>query len=204
MKDDCAIIVFAKDPVPGHAKTRLIPALGAEGAARLALRMLRETLSSAVAAGAGPVELCCTPDQTSAVVRDEAARHGLGLTAQGEGDLGERMCRALARQLAVHPRAIVIGTDCPTLHPQVLRHAARLLRTKQAVFAPASDGGYVLVGLAAPLPALFQDIPWSTGAVMARTRERIARLGIAAAELPLMHDVDEAQDLVHVPTGWLG
>jgi len=203
MKDDCAIIVFAKDPVPGHAKTRLISALGADGAARLALRMLRETLSSAVAAGTGPVELCCTPDQGGVVLREEAARHGVELNAQGEGALGERMYRALARQLALHPRAILIGTDCPSLRPEVLQHAANLLRSKQAVFAPACDGGYVLVGLSRPIPALFQDIPWSTPAVMERTRERIARLGIPVAELPMMHDVDEAQDLVHVPAGWL-
>lgn len=196
------MIVFAKAPVPGYAKTRLIPALGSAGAASLATRMLHETLTRAVEAVIGPVELCCTPDATDTTLIEAAQRYGATLTHQGEGDLGQRMHRALARCLQVANSAIVIGTDCPGLGVRELQVAARYLADHPAVFAPAADGGYVLVGMSSTLPSLFEDIAWSTEHVMAQTRRRLSGLGLIAAELPIMHDVDTPEDLVHVPKEW--
>lgn len=199
----CAVIVFAKAPLPGYAKTRLEPVLGPQGAARLAARMIEETLKRAIAAEVGPVELCCAPDASHWKFQQAAALHGIALTAQGAGDLGERMNRALTRSLKNHRRVVLIGTDVPDLGPVQLREAAQALLSQPAVFAPAVDGGYVLVGLAQPMPLLFRGIAWSTRDVMTQTRQRLNKLGVTATELALMRDVDEAEDLAYLPREWL-
>ena len=200
---ECALIVFAKAPIPGHAKTRLARSIGDEAAARLSARMLAETLRHALEADIGTVELCCTPDATHAEFRSAAAAHGLRLTVQGDGDLGARMGRALTRGLRAHRRVLLIGTDAPALDAVRLREAAAALHVHAAVLVPAVDGGYVLVGLNSPMPSLFEDIAWGTSKVMAQTRERLRALCIDAAELPAVHDVDEPEDLMHVPKAWL-
>jgi uncharacterized protein len=145
---DTALIVFAKAPEAGRAKTRLIPALGAEGAAALAARLLDHALQQAAEAGLAALELCVAPDATHPLLLAAASRHGAALTLQGEGDLGARMQRALSRRLALHERVLLIGTDAPSLDARVLRAAAAALDGHDAVFVPALDGGYALVGLA--------------------------------------------------------
>ena len=192
------IIVFAKAPVAGQAKTRLIPALGAQGAAQLAERLMHAALAHAVQAQLGAVELCVTPDRTHSAFVDAAQRHGVTLTEQGDGDLGERMARAFERALRTQTQALLIGTDAPGLDAAYLRAAAQALRSTDAVFGPAADGGYTLVGLQRPAPALFMQMHWSHERVMAHTRERLAQAGLRHVELPLLHDVDEPADLVHL------
>jgi len=203
MNQYCAIIILAKAPVAGLAKTRLIPALGAQGAAMLAQRMLDETLAAATNADVGPVTLSCTPDVHHLAFAAAARRYGIALTEQGEGDLGVRMHRALTTALQSCAAAIVIGTDCPTLNAVQLQLAAHALQSAPAVFIPATDGGYVLAGLARPMPTLFESIAWSTDAVMAQTRERLAQIGVIAAELPPMQDIDLPADLIHLPPEWM-
>lgn len=202
-RHDTALIVFAKAPVAGLAKTRLIPALGAEGAAALAARLLRHTLAQGAAAGFGALELCATPDATHPALVAAAREHGAVLAVQGEGDLGARMQRALGRRLATHARALLIGTDAPALDAAVLHAAAAALAAHDAVFVPALDGGYALVGLAAHAPErLFADIAWSTPQVMATTLERAAELGLRTALLAPLPDIDEPADLIHLPAHW--
>jgi uncharacterized protein len=198
-----AVIVFAKAPVPGLAKTRLAPALGAAGAAALAERMLCHALSQAAAADVGPVELCAAPDAAHPALRAAAAGHGASLTEQGTGDLGLRMHRALARSLMRHGRALLIGTDAPALNATVLRAASRALLDHDAVFVPALDGGYALVGQRLADPRWFSDMSWGHGRVMEHTRERLRAAGVRWAELPAVADIDAAADLVHLPAGWL-
>lgn len=200
----CAVIVFAKAPVAGLAKTRLAPVLGRAGAARLAERLLQAAVRSALAARIGPVELCCTPDIGHPAFAGIARRHPVRLDAQGDGDLGDRMARALGRVLDRHRRAVLIGTDVPALDAAYLRQAAAALLDHEAVFGPATDGGYTLVGLSTPAPvALFRDIAWGTAQVMHQTRQRLALLGLRHVELPALPDVDEPGDLRHVPARWL-
>lgn len=206
---DTSLIVFAKAPVAGQAKTRLIPALGAEGAAALAARLLQHALAQGAAAGFGALELCATPDARHPALVAAAQAHGASLGVQGDGDLGARMRRALSRRLATHARVLLIGTDAPALDTAVLQAAAAALATHDAVFVPALDGGYALVGLARPLqrpheaPArLFDGIAWSTAAVMATTRARAAELGLRTALLAPLADIDEPADLAHLPAGW--
>lgn len=198
------VIVFAKAPVAGLAKTRLAPALGAEGAAQLARRLLKHAVAQALAAGLGPVDLCVTPDRRQADFQQLAAHPGLQLSDQGDGDLGARMARALERQLATSPAALLIGTDAPLLDAAYLQQAALLLQSNDAVFGPAADGGYVLVGLRRPMPGLFEGMRWSHPAVMADTRQRAARAGLRHAELAVLHDIDEPADLAHLPASWRG
>ena len=197
-----ALIVFAKAPVAGTVKTRLIPALGAAGAAALAAWLLERTLAAGMAAGFDQVELCVAPDTSHPAFGALAAAHRLTLTVQGEGDLGARMDRALTRVLREHHHALLIGTDAPALDTARLRDAARALHDADAVFVPALDGGYALVGLRRAQPALFQGIAWSTGQVMAQTRERARAAGLTWTERDPLPDIDEPADLVHLPAGW--
>ena len=203
MNEVCLLIVFAKAPVAGLAKTRLACSIGFEAAARLAGTMLTHTLGSALDSGIGPVELCCAPDTSHEKFHLASAGAAVQLSEQGNGDLGERMARAFARGLTAYRRVVLIGTDAPMLDAGVLRAAADALASHDAVIAPASDGGYVLVGLSRRASGIFKDIDWSTGRVMAQTRQRIATLGLSFQELPTMHDIDEPEDLVHLPPGWL-
>lgn len=199
-----ALIVFAKAPVPGQAKTRLIPALGAEGAARLAEQLLQHTLLQVGDAPVDHLELCVAPDTTHPVF--EQARQAVGerlqLTPQGDGDLGERMHRALSRALVHHHKALLIGTDAPALNASVLAAAGAALDHHDAVFVPALDGGYALIGLTRPAPEFLLGMAWSTHQVMDHTRERARCHGWRWAELPPVADIDEAADLVHLPEGW--
>lgn len=198
------LIVFAKAPVAGQAKTRLIPALDAAGAAALAERLLQHTLATAEAAGFPALELCVSPDTThpafQAVAQQPQAMWTL--TLQGEGDLGARMQRRLHAALASAGPALLIGTDAPALDAALLQAASAALAEHDAVFVPALDGGYALVGLSRPAPQLFEGIAWSTDAVMAQTRERARTTGLRWAELPPVQDIDLPEDLVHLPAGW--
>lgn len=192
------LVVFAKAPQPGAAKTRLIPALGAEGAANLARRMLAHTLQQALAAGAGPVELCMSPAPGDIAWQGVELPAGVTCTAQGEGDLGQRMARAVARATAQGP-VLLFGTDCPALTAAHLMEADRQLARHDAVLLPVADGGYILIGLKAPCPELFTDMPWSTPAVAAETLRRMAALGLRVWQGPTLHDIDEPADLARLP-----
>lgn len=191
------MMVFAKAPTPGAVKTRLIPALGENGAAELQRQLIERTLRTAAAAGLGTVELWCAPGPEDAFLADCAKRHGLGLRAQGEGNLGMRMARALESALATGSPGLLIGCDCPVLTPVYLREAAAALAGgSDAVLGPAEDGGYVLIGLArGPVVQLFEDIAWGTATVMQETRTRLARGRWRWRELAPLWDVDRPEDL---------
>lgn len=197
-----AVAILAKAPVAGLAKTRLIPALGAEGAARLAERLLRHATAQALAAGLGPVTLWATPDLSHPIWTALQQQTGRipALALQPPGDLGHRMEHAFR---ATGGPLLLIGTDMPGLDATVLQAAAAQLSEHDAVLVPALDGGYGLVGLRQATPAalqtLFEDMSWSTATVMATTRQRLAAAGLRHAELPVLPDIDEPADLQHLP-----
>lgn len=198
----CRVVVMAKAPLPGLAKTRLIPALGADGAARLARRMLDHALHQALAAGVGEVELCATPDAAHAAF-DAWRTLPLRWSDQGGGDLGQRMHHAIERALGEARTALLIGTDAPALDAAVLRAAAGALDDHDAVFVPALDGGYALIGVRrAAATLLLGGVAWSTSRVMAVTRERLHAHGWRYAELGPVADIDEPADLRHLPPHW--
>lgn len=197
------IVIFAKAPLPGLAKTRLSPALGAEGAAMLATRLLEHCLSEALAADIGPVELCVWPTTQHSIWQELTIPSTVLWSEQGEGDLGERLARASQRVTSRGEALLLIGTDCPQLNVAVLRRAALALQQHHACMVPVSDGGYALLGLNHHLPSLFSDMPWSTAAVAKLTKQRIHTEGWTFKALESLHDIDEPQDLQWLPTSWL-
>ncbi|HEX3097174.1 MAG TPA: TIGR04282 family arsenosugar biosynthesis glycosyltransferase [Usitatibacter sp.] len=186
--------MFAKAPVPGAVKTRLAGVLGADAAASLHAGLVRHALSTAVHARLGPVSLWCAPDTAHPFFARCAEEFGARLDPQRGDDLGARMRHAFERAWRDGARLLVIGADCPALAVAHLHAAAQALRGKDAVFVPAEDGGYVLVGLARPIEGVFEDVPWGTAAVMTRTRERLRAAGASWTELPPLWDVDRPDD----------
>lgn len=184
-----AVLVFARAPVPGRAKTRLVPALGAWGAARLQARLTARTLQ---VAGAFPVQLHGT------------SRHGyfrslpFPFFVQRGDDLGARMQHAVVRALRRHRTVIVVGTDCPVLTARDLQRAARLLSSHDVVLAPAEDGGYALIGLRKPCAALFEGIEWGSASVLSETISRLRKKGLKWKAIRTVWDVDRPEDLARL------
>lgn len=192
---DLAILVFAKAPVAGAAKTRLIPLLGADGAAELQGRLLRHALATARAAAPAKLDLWCTPDAGHPALVAAAGDADATLQVQSSGDLGERMAQAFVQSLAHTKYAICIGTDCPALTVRHFHDAAAALRAgHDAVISPAEDGGYTLIGLSRNEPRLFAGISWSSDQVMSQTRERLRDCGLRWQELETLWDVDRPED----------
>ena len=185
------VSIFARYPVPGKAKTRLIPAIGEAAAAALHRRLVEHTVAVVQASG-----LPCELRVTGAPLGDFAAWLGrdVPLVAQGNGDLGERLARVPAP-------VMLIGSDCPDLASWHLQQATQALSSNTAVIGPAADGGYWLLGLSRAIPHCFTDISWSTDAVAGQTRTRLADEGITPAELETLHDCDQPEDLARWP--WL-
>jgi hypothetical protein len=187
------IAVFAKAPQPGSTKTRLIPALGAAGAARLQRQLTLNALQLAKRFAPEKVTLWCAPDTRHRFFRALNIHCGIQVCGQSGVDLGDRMAHAFA--VSAGP-TLLIGTDCPALAVEHLEAAARLLcGGRDAVFIPAEDGGYVLVGLRTPQPRLFEDIDWGSERVMAQTRKRLIELGLSWGEPATLWDVDRPADL---------
>lgn len=203
--DPFHIAVFTRAPLPGRAKTRLIPLLGAAGAAALQRQMTLYTLALACSAAPGQVSLWAADAPDDPFFAECARRFGLICHSQCEGDLGARMADCLRRQLLQNERVLLIGTDCLAWSETALQAAARALAAgARMVFTPAEDGGYVLVGarrhgaLEAPPPQAFWEISWGSAQVLAQTRARLAALGWQPGrewrELPSLWDIDTPQD----------
>ncbi len=191
------LIIFTRYPVPGRTKTRLIPALGPDGAAELHRRMTERTLWMARGSGLakpGCLEICYSGGDLRRM------RDWLGETwvyrAQRNGDLGERMAHAIQAGFAAGKRPIVlIGTDCPGLSSAHLRLAFQYLRNHDIVIGPSHDGGYYLLGLRRMVEELFSGIAWGGRRVYAQTLKKAASAGLRIRELPPLPDVDHPQDL---------
>jgi uncharacterized protein len=189
------IQVFAKAPVPGSVKTRLIPQLGAPGAAELYCRLLRRTLATAAVADIGSVELWTTPTQDVSPLQQCGHALDLPVRLQIEGDLGDRMSHALREGLTRAARVLLVGVDIPDMTHEDLRAAHGALGRCDAVLGPAEDGGYWLIGMRRHDHRLFEQIAWSEADVAQRTRERLRVLGWRWHEVPTRWDVDRTEDL---------
>lgn len=187
------IAILAKAPNPGLAKTRLVMMLGVDGAATLQARFIDHVVAAAVAAGVGPITLWGTPDERHPAFRAHAEQHGIALKAQPKGDLGVRMLAAITE---ANGPAIVVGTDCPALTAEHLKASAAVLRDEtDVVLIPSDDGGYVLMGMRKPQPALFADMPWGTETVTFETRRRLTQLNLTWREPAQLWDVDRPTDV---------
>lgn len=197
------IAIFARAPVPGESKTRLIPALGAQGAAQLHHTLINRSLETVHAVNARTVSLWCTPDCAHPDFVAWAQRFNLDLYPQQGANLGARMHHAFAQLCRQRP-TLLIGTDCPALTVAELRAAAAaLLSGDSAVIIPAEDGGYVLIGLRRPSSSLFRGVAWGGNTVMDETRKRMQDAGVQVTELASSWDVDRPADLARLSASGL-
>ncbi|HEY3244453.1 MAG TPA: TIGR04283 family arsenosugar biosynthesis glycosyltransferase [Phycisphaerae bacterium] len=196
-------MVFTRFPVPGRTKTRLIPALGNEGAALLQRGMTLHTLAIAdqfqrARGRDGVPSVEVRYEDGSAALMRAAFGPQRVYRRQPAGDLGTRLQSAFAESFARGARSVIaIGSDCPALEPVLLEQAFAALRTHDLVLGPARDGGYYLIGLTQPRPELFQDIAWGTEHVCEQTRTYAQQMGLVVHLLPVLDDVDEPADLPH-------
>jgi len=195
-QDGLGIAVFARAPVAGEAKTRLIPLLGAERAAGLHASLVCKTLASAVAAKLGDVTLLCAPDTSHSFFEKCRVEFKVRLATQRPGDIGERM---LGTFQAARGPLLLAGSDCPPLSASHFRQCADALRGGlDAVFLPAEDGGYALIGLQRPIASLFLGIEWGTERVMEETRARLRAAALKWSEPAILWDVDRPKDLARL------
>jgi rSAM/selenodomain-associated transferase 1 len=191
------LIIFTRYPEPGRTKTRLIPALGAVGAADLHRRMTEQALTTAsqlAALQAATLEVRYTGGD------DALMRQWLGanllLCAQRGGDLGLRMRDAFHEAFQQGcERVVIIGTDCPGLTADTLAAAFTALRRNDLALGPASDGGYYLIGLRRAIPQLFDGIQWGTDRVLLHTLQIAETLDLRCSLLERLDDVDRPEDL---------
>lgn len=189
---------FAKAPRPGRVKTRLQPALSATEAAAIA-RQLCEHVAGSLAAAARCWDLRLYVDhEQDSFLRALAQRHGMRLFAQGAGDLGQRMARAVCNALAEYPSVIVVGSDCIGYDPVYLEQAMLALREHDAVLGPACDGGYVLIGFSRYREGVFTGPLWGSDRVLEQQRSRFTALGLTWRELAMRADIDRPQDLAQL------
>lgn len=185
--------VFAKPPLPGRVKTRLIPEIGAERAAQVYRYCLEYTLSVALASGL-EYQVFLSDDCDDDLFLDES------FSLQRGHDLGERMYNALRLMLSSESDgAIIIGSDCLDLRPRHLLDAARALSSHELVFGPALDGGFTLIGCSVIDPELFHGVHWSTAGVLEKTLSNAKSLEYRCSLLEPLRDVDTLQDLEHYP-----
>lgn len=191
---DARLMIFAKAPVAGSAKTRLAPTLGEQGAADLHAQLTERILHTAITANLAPVEIWCSPDCSHRFF--QAVTSAVGRRVQHGEDLGERMANAFDAALIHHPYAVLVGTDCPAMTADYLARAFALLDGgADAVLGPAEDGGYVLLGLRRTDKHLFEDVAWGTNRVLDETCERLTALSWRWQELETLWDVDRPEDL---------
>lgn len=193
---DCRLMIFAKAPIPGKVKTRLIPVMGEECASTLYKKMAVYCLTEGVGSGIGPVELWCAPSSDHPFFIDCVRRFHVTIHNQPDGDLGQRMSHAFSEMLKRTSYAILMGSDCPSLNREDIRLAKTALKKgNDAVIVPSEDGGYVLLGLRQSAEELFSGISWGTELVLEETRSSLRRLGWRWQELPKRWDVDRPEDL---------
>jgi uncharacterized protein len=197
-----ALAVFVKAPEPGRVKTRLAREIGPGEAAALYRRLGRAVVAQCGSDDHRTV-VWFAPSEGGAAARSWLS--GLGVAefaAQRSGGLGARLAGTFARHFREGAgRVVVIGSDCPDVDRAVVQRAFQALERHALVLGPSEDGGFYLIGLTAPVPGLFRDVPWSTSAVLEQTVRNAERLGLAATMLPTLRDIDTIEDAIAL--GWL-
>jgi uncharacterized protein len=187
----CSIALLCKAPIPGFAKTRLIPHLGEMDAVHLQEELVMQAVTTALEASVGPVELWCDPDESHPFFGRIMKKYPVRLTSQPPGDLSTRLHTCASGALVTSDAVILMSTDCPIMPAYYLEEAAAALaRGCDAVVGPSEDGAYILLGLKYANEELFSDIPWSTPLVLTKTLARIAQLGWSSHVLATLWDVN--------------
>jgi len=192
-----ALVIFAKQPVPGKVKTRLAKHCGDEVAAEIASVLLTETIKLCAQAWPGPQTLYCWPDPNHDLFRQLADKYKIELESQCSGSLGDKMFDALLTESKRYGSAAVMGTDVPHCSEKILRQAYGLLSAGKSVIGPASDGGYYFIGLQHPDKKLFAGLNWGGENVFDETLTRARDIGTSFDKLEVLRDIDNWQDLVN-------
>ncbi len=193
------LIVFTRYPEPGTTKTRLIKTLSPQGAAAIQKKLTEHTLLQVrkfLQLQAADVIVCHeggSPDQMQKWLGpDFQYQH------QRKGNLGQRMQKAFAAAFdQQYTHIVIIGTDCPALRAGHMVQALRALHHREIVLGPAADGGYYLIGLSRKVNEIFENVPWSTAAVLAKTLTIAKEKGLSIELLATLNDVDRPEDLKH-------
>lgn len=189
------LVQFARAPREGWVKTRMMPHLSAAAARDLHCELVDWTCRQLLASRLGDVEVHVAGDTGQALFERCRALGAAAIEPQQGQDLGERMYHAMRTGLERYASVILVGSDCPGIDAAYLRRAEFALGEAPLVLGPATDGGYVMIGARSVEPGVFQDIPWGTGEVYARTRAALGRSGASWAELPPLADIDRPEDL---------
>lgn len=189
------LIQFARSPVVGRVKTRMLPVLTPRQACELHCELVLWTSVTLAGSGVGEVQLSVAGDVAHPLF-GQCLELGVSRVSQQRGaDLGERMYRAIRSGLHHYKNVILVGSDCPEIDATYLQQALSALERSSLVLGPAQDGGYVLIGAREIHRALFDGIPWGTEHVYGKTIESIRKLHLSWSELPLLADVDRPEDL---------
>lgn len=193
-----ALIVFAKPPVAGLAKTRLIPALGEDGAAAYHKKLLHHTLENVIFEDKWDTHLWCSENTKHDFFQFCEKEFSLVLRQQINGDLGSKMAYAIEQMLKGYEKVCIIGSDCPLINVQKLQNVFnQLKKNDDVVITPAEDGGYVQLAVKRQLnPEIFAGISWGGAGVFQATLNNINRLGLNPVIQPTLWDVDEPEDLI--------
>ena len=198
--NDGVIIIYAKAPIPGEVKTRMMPALDATTAAMLHSALVERALTTACATPFDVV-LCAAPDDSHPFFIECAEDFDIELDVQlPNANLGARMLASLNDALQSWSQVLLIGADCPAFTTAHLRAAMTQLDAHDIVLTPADDGGYVLIGASRTASTMFDDIEWGTENVLVAQRAALARCALSFAEMPTLWDVDRPQDLQRLST----
>ncbi|MDQ2096140.1 MAG: TIGR04282 family arsenosugar biosynthesis glycosyltransferase [Tychonema bourrellyi B0820] len=192
------LIIFTRYPVPGKAKTRLIPVLGKEGAANLHRLMTQRTIATShVLQKSRQLSVAIHYTDSSQQLMEDWLGTDIIYHQQSEGDLGARMSAALQKSWDLGiDKVVIIGTDCPKLKTEIIAKAFDELSEQDLVLGPAQDGGYYLIGLRRRIPELFDGMKWGTDEVFADTLAIAQNLGLNIAVLPILADIDRPEDLL--------
>ncbi len=189
------LLQFSREPVPGQVKTRMIPALGEEGACELHTELTTWTCRGLLDSGLAPVQLAVAGDCSHSLFQQLQAEGVQAVWPQQGDNLGERMYNALRASLEQHATVLLVGSDCPELDRDYLAAAFTALDEVPVVLGPAEDGGYVLIGAREVRPEWFAAVDWGSDRVMAQTEARLQGCGTAWKRLPLRADIDRPEDL---------
>lgn len=195
--ENTRIIIFAKQPIPGYVKTRLMPVLDAQKCAQLSEKLCQHTIDVAVTAGY-PIHLFCDPTPEHTFFLRNQRQYDLHLHQQCGENLTQKLQAAFRLLFTSAQRVIAIGSDCPVMTSTYLQAAVDGLEHAEVVLGPAEDGGYVLIGMRQFYPELFEDIPWSSERVLQVTQERIQSQNLSYLELPILWDVDTSDDFARL------
>ncbi len=198
MPHESTLIVFARAPEPGKVKSRLASALGENKATEIYKLLLQQTMQTAAATDCTHIELHVAGDDQHPFILALAQQYGLPILVQQGDDLGERMGTSINSALKTARMAVLIGCDCANLEASDLEEAKDALQEgADVVLGPTADGGYYLVGMKKPEPALFSDMIWGREDVLEQTLERCRTLGLKTSQLAMRHDIDREQDLIY-------